>query len=75
MKHKLPKVNQIILLLVSTFPLFHAAQAKQPDRSPGAYIPVLKNTHTNELTATRWIEDAAGGQLQISTGAAEAWDA
>ena len=65
MKHKYPRVYRFTLLLVASVLLLPAVQAKQPDRSPGVYIPVLKNAHVDDLTATRWVENAAGGYLEV----------
>jgi hypothetical protein len=75
MKHKYPRVYRFTLLLVASVLLLPAVQAKQPDRSPGVYIPVLKNAHVDDLTATRWVENAAGGYLEVLSSASEAWDA
>ena len=75
MKHKYPRVYRFTLLLVASILLLPAVQAKSPDRSPGAYIPVLKNAHVDELTATRWVDSAAGGYLEVLSGTGETWDA
>ena len=75
MKHKYPRVYRFTLLLVASILLLPAVQAKQPDRSPGAYIPVLKNTYIDDLTATRWVESTAGGYLEVLSGTGDAWTA
>lgn len=75
MKHKYPRAYRFTLLLVASILLLPAVQAKPPDRSPGTYIPVLKNAHVDDLTATRWVESATGGYLEVLSGTGEAWDA
>lgn len=75
MKHKCHRVCRFTLLLVASVLLLPAVQAKSPDRSPGIYIPVLKNARVDDLTATRWVENAAGGYMEVLSGAGEAWSA
>jgi len=72
--HKHPLSTRIILLV---FGLSFAGllQAASPDRSPGSYIPVLKNATPREFTATQWVKSSTGTGLRVEVGADQAWQA
>jgi len=50
-------------------------QPGRSHRSPGTYIPELKNYHPDEFTRTRWVSAANGAYLEIHAGRDDAWNA
>jgi uncharacterized lipoprotein len=63
------------LLCLSVVCVSTSLQAGRPARSPGIYIPPLKTSQADELTATRWVTSGKGGHMQVSAPADEAWAA
>jgi len=63
------------LLCLSVVFVSTSLQAGRPARSPGIYIPPLKTSQADELTATRWVASGKGGHMQVSAPADEAWAA
>ena len=63
------------LLCLSVVFVSTSLQAGRPARSPGIYIPPLKTSQADELTATRWVAHGKGGHMQVSAPADEAWAA
>ena len=64
-----------ILLCLSVVFVTMSVQAGRAARSPGIYIPPLKTSQADELTATRWVASGTGGHMQVSAPADEAWAA
>jgi len=64
-----------LLLCLSLVFVSMSLQAARTARSPGIYIPPLKTSQADELTATRWDVTATGGHMQVNAPADEAWAA
>ena len=48
----------LLLLVASAVLVCTNLQAARPDRSPGVYIPILKNTRAGEFSDTSWVSGA-----------------
>ena len=65
----------LLLLAASAILACTSLQAGRPDRSPGTYIPLLKNTRAGEFSDTSWVSGARGAHLEVRASREGAWQA
>jgi len=70
-----PRAFAFIAVFMAGLLLAALLQAASTDRSPGSYIPTLKNTTPQEFKATRLVKNGVGTSLRVEVDAAQAWRA